>query len=116
MSSRTQVTGGLAEDEAARFLEGRGLRIVGRNYRTRLGEIDLIARDGEWLVFVEVRMRSSGSHGGALESITKAKRGRIIVAARQYLMRFRDPPPCRFDVISVDLGEVGWTKGAFEAS
>ena len=52
MSSPTQAAGAIAEDDAARFLERHGLRIVGRNYRTRLGEIDLIARDGEWLVFV----------------------------------------------------------------
>ena len=63
----------------------RGLAIVGRNFRTRAGEIDLIARDGATLVFVEVRMRRSQRFGGALESITAAKRARIVAAANGYL-------------------------------
>lgn len=110
-----QAAGGAAEDSAEAFLVRRGLTIVGRNYRTRLGEIDLIARDGEYLVFVEVRMRAGGSHGGALESITAAKQRRIIAAARQYLMRFPRVPPCRFDVVSLDGDETNWLRGAFDA-
>lgn len=111
-----QATGYGAEDFASRFLQRKGLAIVARNFRTRLGEIDLIARDGESLVFVEVRLRSSGSHGGALESITAGKRRRIVAAARQYLMRFSRVPPCRFDVISLEGDEPEWLKGAFDAS
>ena len=61
----------------------RGLAIVGRNFRTRAGEIDLIARDGATLVFVEVRMRRSQRFGGALESITAAKRARLVMAAKR---------------------------------
>jgi putative endonuclease len=63
----------------------QGLTIVGRNFRTRFGEIDLIARDGSTLVFVEVRLRTSSRFGGAAESITTAKRARLVAAAREYL-------------------------------
>ena len=112
----SRVAGFAAEDDAAHYLEERGLRVIARNYRTRLGEIDLIARDGEWLVFVEVRMRSTGGHGGALESITERKQRRIIVAAKQYLMRFPRVPPCRFDVVVLQGAGPRWLRGAFEAS
>jgi putative endonuclease len=110
-----QAAGGDAEDTAARFLERHGLQVTGRNYRTRLGEIDLIARDRDVLVFVEVRLRTSASHGGALESITARKRRRIAAAARQYLMGLRRVPPCRFDVVCLDGDEPMWIRGAFEA-
>ena len=109
------ASGNVAEDMATRFLQRRGLAILVRNYRTRLGEVDVIARDGEYLVFVEVRMRSPGTFGGALESITMRKQRRIIAAAKQYLMRLPRVPPCRFDVISLDGGEPRWLRGAFEA-
>jgi putative endonuclease len=111
-----QAAGGDAEDSAARFLERHGLQVVGRNYRTRLGEIDLIARDGAVLVFVEVRLRRSARYGGALESITARKRLRIAAAARQYLMRFRRVPACRFDVVCLDGEAPLWIRGAFELS
>src|ERR1700675_3298559 len=110
-----QAAGGAAEDAAARFLERHGLEIVARNYRTRLGEIDLVARDGATLVFVEVRMRTCDRFGGAAESIGWRKRSRIEAAARQYLARLRREPPCRFDVITLDGGIPAWLKGAFEA-
>ncbi len=110
-----QAAGGAAEEAAARFLEGNGLAIVARNYRTRMGEIDLVARDGATLVFVEVRMRSCDRFGGGAESIGWRKRSRIEAAARQYLSRLRREPPCRFDVITLDGGTPVWIKGAFEA-
>ena len=116
MKTAAQVAGGAAEETAEQFLARHGLAIVERNYRTRLGEIDLIARDGEELVFVEVRFRSDERFGGALESITPGKRRRIIAAARQYLMRFAAVPPCRFDVVCLDRHEPTWLKGAFDAS
>jgi putative endonuclease len=110
-----QAAGGAAEEAAARFLERQGLAIVARNYRTRLGEIDLVARDGATLVFVEVRMRSSDHYGGGAESIGWRKRSRIEAAARQYLARLRGEPACRFDVVTLDGGTPVWLKGAFEA-
>jgi putative endonuclease len=111
-----QVAGGDAEERAASYLASRGLQIVARNYRTRLGEIDLVARDGDVLVFVEVRMRSDGGFGGALESVTPRKQRRIAAAAGLYLARIRRPPPCRFDVLAVDAGEIRWLKGAFDCA
>ena len=108
-----QEAGGDAEDAAAEFLASQGLAIVARNYRTRLGEIDLIARDGAVLVFVEVRLRGESSCGGALASITPRKQRRIVAAARAYLMRLPRAPACRFDVVSIEAGEPAWIRGAF---
>ena len=87
MASARGVAGARAEALAAAFLVARGLVIVERNFRCRRGEIDLIARDGETLVFVEVRLRSRRDFGGAAASITAAKRARIAAAASFYLGR-----------------------------
>jgi putative endonuclease len=115
--SATQASGGEAEEVAAEFLAGQGLAIVARNYRTRFGEIDLVARDGETLVFVEVRMRRASSQfGGAAGSIDSRKRARIAAAARQFLQRIGREPPCRFDVVTLDGGKPTWLRGAFEVS
>jgi putative endonuclease len=111
-----QATGGDAEERAAVLLARHGLAIVQRNYRTRVGEIDLVARDGTCLVFVEVRSRASAAYGGALGSITPRKRRRIVAAARHFLLRFTRVPPCRFDVITFQHGEPEWIRGAFDAS
>ena len=91
--------GSRAEMLAADYLMRQGLAIVARNFRTRFGEIDLIARDGSTLVFVEVRMRSSRGFGGGLESITAAKRARIVKAANGYLATLAREPACRFDAV-----------------
>jgi putative endonuclease len=111
-----QAAGGAAEEAAGELLERHGVRILARNYRTRLGEIDLVARDGETLVFVEVRLRTHRRFGDGATSITPRKRRRICAAARQYLMRFRRTPPCRFDVITLDNDKPTWLRGAFDAS
>ena len=111
-----QAAGGEAEDEAAAFLAAQGLQVLARNYRTRLGEIDLVAREGETLVFVEVRLRTDAAYGGALASITPRKVRRIVAAARQYLMRLARTPPCRFDVIALQGDKPQWIRGAFDAT
>ena len=110
-----QVRGGNAECRAADYLERRGVAIVARNFRCRVGEIDLVAREGDVLVFVEVRMRAEGHFGGALESITPRKQRRIAAAAGMYLRQFSRPPRCRFDVVAMEHGDIRWLKGAFEA-
>ncbi len=110
-----QLAGGEGEDQAARFLERQGLTLITRNYRTRFGEIDLICAEGEVLVFVEVRLRSSSRYGGAVESITQGKQRRIIAAAGHFLTRMRTPPRCRFDVVLLQEGTPQWIKAAFEA-
>jgi putative endonuclease len=104
-----------AELLAASFLCSHGLEISERNYRCRFGEIDLIARDGTTLVFVEVRQRQSEHFGGAAESITAAKRTRLIAAARHYLARRRSIPPCRFDVVLIrgEPPRIEWIRNAF---
>jgi len=94
--------GAHAEALAAQFLAARGLTIVARNFRTRHGEIDLIAREGATLVFVEVRRRTSLAFGGAAASITATKRARWTLAARAYLGRFACEPACRFDAVLMD--------------
>jgi len=109
--------GARAEALAAAWLERRGLKVAERNFRVRGGEIDLICRDGDTLVFVEVRLRSRSDFGGAAASITTAKRRRLILAAQHYLLD-RPASPCRFDCILLDrLDEaaIQWVRDAFSA-
>jgi len=115
------VTGDAAEARALAHLEARGLALVRRNYRVargpsaRAGEVDLILREPDGtLVFVEVRLRRDGSHGGAAASVGWSKQRRLVYAAQHYLMRLAQPPPCRFDVVAIDGGTVEWIRGAFE--
>lgn len=110
----TTARGREAEARAARHLEARGLRLVERNFRVRGGEIDLICRDGRALVFVEVRQRSRADYGGAAASITAAKRRRIVLAARHYLVG-RPPCDCRFDCVLIDGDDLEWIRNAFAA-
>lgn len=113
---RTRI-GAAAEELAARHLLNHGLRIVERNFRVRGGEIDLIARDGKDLVFVEVRLRTHGGFGGAGASITVQKQQRLILAARHYLQTHGEQS-CRFDCVllnALDAKAVEWIKGAFSA-
>ena len=113
--TRAQAIGDEAESAATRLLERRGLAIVARNYRTRFGEIDLIARDGATLVFVEVRYRrSSRAWGGAADSVDHRKRQRLAAAARQYLARLPREPACRFDLVAMQGEDCTWVRGAFE--
>jgi putative endonuclease len=115
----TKERGDAGEDRALVHLQAAGLRLVSRNYRTPGrggGEIDLIMRERDGtLVFVEVRQRASGSHGGAGASISPLKQRRIVFAARHYLMRLGHEPPCRFDVVLLQAGEVQWLRAAFDA-
>ena len=114
--------GAAAEDEALRWLVQRGLALVQRNYRVargphaRGGEIDLVmhAADGT-LVFVEVRARSSLAHGGAAASVSASKQRSLRLAAQHFLLRYASPPPCRFDVLAIDGGQVQWLQAAFDA-
>ncbi len=114
MGKAAQSIGAEAERRAAEYLVRQGLKPVASNYRCRGGEIDLIMRDGEVLVFVEVRARAVSAFGGAAESITATKRGRIILAARHYLSSQGVDAPCRFDALLLDAGKMAWIKSAFE--
>lgn len=111
--------GRAAEDLAASHLSAQGLRILARNYRVAGGEIDLIARHGPELVFVEVRSRRSAAFGTAAETVTATKRRRILLAAQHYLASLgqRTLPPCRFDIVSItgalDIRHLDWLCNAF---
>ncbi len=111
-----QRRGAQAEERAARYLERQGLDILARNFRTRMGEIDLVARDGHTLVFVEVRLRVSRAFGGAQASVDARKQARVVAAARLYLSRLKAEPPCRFDVVTFEDAQAElphWLQGAF---
>ena len=120
MSGRQQ-TGHAWEDVAAQYLERHGLEVLERRYRCRLGELDLVCRDQETLVIVEVRARSGIALTSALESVDNTKQRRIIQATRHLLMRmprWREQP-LRFDVVAVDdidtaAPRFSWVKNAFE--
>jgi putative endonuclease len=120
-ASRTaaQLAGQGAESRARRLLEDAGLRFVAANVRYKVGELDLVMNDGEALVFVEVRTRSSALFGGAAGSIDYRKRLRLQRAANRYLLQNfgqRDWPACRFDVIAFETGTPNWIRGAFDAA
>ncbi len=114
----TSVAAGAgAEDIACTHLENSGLSLVERNYRCPAGEIDLIMRDRDGLVFVEVRYRRHDAFGSAAESVSSAKQSRIVTTAAHYLQRQRGEPPCRFDVVAIG-GEaphrIEWIRDAFQ--
>jgi putative endonuclease len=116
----TRKIGEKAELLAQSFLEDRGLDLVTRNYHCRRGEIDLIMRDGNFLVFIEVRYRKSNIYGSAAESITRQKQSRLLTTAEYYLQNemFYGDNSCRFDVITVSgqyNPQIEWIKNAFQA-
>lgn len=100
----TKILGKKGEDLTAAHLQGLGYRILGRNLRTSEGEIDLLAEDGEWLVFVEVRTRRGREFGTPQESITASKKERLIRVAEAYLEEHPQDSPWRIDIIAIELG------------
>jgi len=93
------------EERAAAYLEEKGLTITARNVRMRLGEIDIVAADGDEIVFVEVKARRSREFGGPEYAISARKRARILKAAKEYLVRKRlTSRPCRFDAVLIYTG------------
>ncbi len=113
--------GAAGEELACRFLEGRGLAIVARNFRTRSGEIDIVAREAGVTVFVEVKERRGATHGAGYEAVTTAKQRRIVRAARLYAAQHGLlETPLRFDVVSIDrdregVAQLRHDRGAFGA-
>ena len=107
MSSRAS-RGALGEEAAAQLYEERGFRVIARNHRTRLGEVDLIADDGKLLAFVEVRTRATAAFGPPAGTVDLAKQRRFTLAARDFLSRWEGGErEVRFDVVSVIDGERG---------
>ena len=112
--SAKQKQGQLGEQQALAYLQQRGLKLVETNFSCKAGEIDLIMRDRDTLVFVEVRKRDGKFKGAAAESITPAKIRRIICAAQLYVSRFAHMPACRIDVVAIDGDALEWLPNAIE--
>lgn len=119
----TKAIGDDGEARALAHLTRQGLSLVQRNYRVargpsaRGGEIDLILRDRDGtLVFVEVRTRKSTAYGGAASSVSAIKQRRVVFAATCFLRTCAVPPPCRFDVVTIDGDRIDWIRAAFDAS
>lgn len=114
MNKRT--VGGEYEKRAAKFLERQGYRILERNYRNRRGEIDLVGREGGYLVFIEVKYRQNAGTGSALGAVDLRKQQKISKAALFYRMerKIPDEMPCRFDVVGVDGEKITLVKNAFD--
>jgi putative endonuclease len=117
--SSTQQTGQAAETLACNHLEKNGLRLVTRNYRCRMGEIDLIMQDKTHLVFIEVRFRSRIDYGSGSESVTHAKQVKLLRTAHYYLQQqgLTEKQACRFDVVAITQDQhnptIEWIKNAF---
>lgn len=116
LAENRRAKGVYYEEMAAEFLKKKGLRIMERNFRCRNGEIDLIARDGRYLVFIEVKYRKDRRSGSSFAAVGKQKQRTILKVALFYLIRngFQDDIPCRFDVVGIDGEEIRWIKNAFE--
>jgi putative endonuclease len=110
-----QQIGRAAEDAAVAFLISRGLQIMARNFRRRLGELDVVARERDTLIIVEVRTRASNRFGGAAASVDFRKQAKLQRAASLFLQHRPDLAklPVRFDVIAVTPAGIEWIKHAF---
>ena len=116
-----RARGAAVEAAALAYLQHQGLRVLARNAASKVGELDLVMRDGASLVFVEVRYRGSGAHVGGAASVDAAKRRKLIRAAQVFLKR--NPAlvqcPCRFDVVDASgdpaAPDLRWIRAAFTA-
>ena len=106
------------ENQAVHYLQRQGLTLITRNYCTKIGEIDIIMREKNTIVFIEVRTRTSGAYGGASQSITPIKKQKCMRTAMHYLSinRLYEKHPVRFDVVLFEgkTGEPRWIRHAFE--
>ena len=109
---RVEMEGKGAEEVACQHLRSQGMQVVARNWRWRGGEVDIVARDGTTLVFVEVKARSRETHGTAEEAVTLAKRGRLWQTARAFLAG-KAEVPVRFDVVAVGPHDLRHIRDAF---
>ena len=120
MTVRRQALGKWGEARAVAELERRGYAVLRRRYRTRHGEIDIVARDGDTIVFVEVKVKETAEFGTAADAVTARKQRRLVSMAIDYMARNRlANQPCRFDVVAIDgAGDeaaVTVYRGAFAA-
>ena len=117
---RAQRSGRGGEEAAARYLSGLGYVILDRNFKTRFGEVDIVARDGVTTVYVEVKRRETPDHGSAADYVSPAKMRRVVSAARIYAAKHGlSESPTRFDVIAIDViagnEQLRHHRGAFDA-
>ena len=120
MTLERQALGRSGEDLAFEEIERRGYAVLERRYRTRHGEIDIVARDGDTIVFIEVKARTTAERGAAAEAVTVQKQRRLVTMATDYLSRHKlHGRRCRFDVVAIDgVGEfqrLTLYRGAFDA-
>lgn len=108
-----QSRGRQAEDQALAYLQGQGLCLLSRNVRFKVGELDLVMKDQESIVFVEVRWRSRSAYVSAAESVNRSKQARMIKAAHCWLATCGSLPPCRFDVVAIGPAGINWIRAAF---
>jgi putative endonuclease len=110
------VDGSGAEAQALEYLQGQGLRLLARNWRCKLGELDLVMQDGETVAVIEVRSRARTDWGSAAETIDRRKQARLVRATRLWLARRPDlaEQPLRFDVVTLDAGQLDWRREAFD--
>jgi len=108
------MRGDESEDRACDYLKQEGYMIVARNWRTRAGEVDIIARDGDVLVFVEVKARSGNGFGGPEAAVGLAKQRRLIAAARTFLEETQCELSSRFDVVAIRPGHIRLHQDAFQ--
>jgi len=117
-ATNRRADGARYEDIALAHLERAGLALIARNYTCRYGEIDLVMRDRDVIVFVEVRYRSAGRFGDGVDSITASKRTKLVRAAGAFLAEHPRlaAAACRFDVLAIgDASAIDWRQNAFEA-
>ncbi|MBU3720348.1 MAG: YraN family protein [Burkholderiaceae bacterium] len=110
-----QRQGQAAETAALEAMRRQGMRLIARNVRYRIGELDLIMLDQDMLVFIEVRFRRPSRFGSAATSVNGAKQRRLIRAAYCWMRQYSDGaiPSCRFDIVAIDGPRIEWIKNAF---
>lgn len=114
MNNKRKI-GSISEKAVGRYLEKEGYEILQYNFRSRFSEVDIVAKEDRYLVFVEVKWRSSDRNGAPEEAVDKKKQQRIIRGALYYLVRYRVPEgtPIRFDIAAVEHGNVRLIRDAF---
>jgi putative endonuclease len=111
----TKIIGDAGESLAVQYLEGIGYAVIQRNFRTKYGELDIVARYGELVVIIEVKTRKDAEFADASDSVTSAKRKKIRKTALCWLMLKRDESPVRFDIIEVySNGKINHIEDAFQ--
>ena len=112
----TREKGAQKEQQVCAYLLSEGVEILERNFRARQGEIDVIGRDGSYLVFFEVKYRAGAGRGSAAEAVGSAKQRKICQVADYYRLRHQcsEDTPIRFDVVAIDGERLRWIKNAYD--